>query len=135
MKKFTLHFIVFLFLYGSVTMENLLANDSFIKPESVKASKIALSGTLQVANIKSNVSQPIDVYQNQHNLDVHFLFYLGTLSVSVTDMQGNTMYQTSVNALANSHCYVQTRNLNRGEYRIYICNSKGEYLEGRFKIV
>ena len=136
MKKVYLLFLFIHFLAISLNAETSFSKYNCSESMLKRAYKLRLMGNLEVSTVRSSapLKQPVEVYQNQNNLDVVFLFHLGMINVIIYDIQGSTVFQASVNASANSHLYVPTRNLKKGVHRIYIVDTQGKYLEGEFKV-
>ena len=95
--------------------------------------KILLQGKL--SNPQGRSLSPIEVFQHASHLQVDFLISLGSLNIVVVGDAGNTVFQTTFNATANSSLSINTNGWKDGEYSIHICNGSNECAEGKFAIV
>jgi len=125
MKKFVFNIVCVLMLGG------IFANPVCL-PGPV--AQVHLIGKLKLPDTKGITSQPIEVFQNEDELELYFLSSLALITITVTDEKNGTVYQKTVNATAGSSLTVDMKGWASGEYTLLITDGQGGYLEGVFEI-
>ena len=80
------------------------------------------------------ICEAVEVVQSATGVYIGFISDLGSLTVEVTDTNGATVFQQTVNAEAGGSLAIATKGWAAGTYLIRILNGQGAGCEGQFEI-
>ena len=129
MKKFFFISIVYVLLVGVV----FTGHANFQMKMRGPVERIHLLGELKKPD-KGTGSQPVEVYQNENDLELYFLSSLNSLTIKVVNEQDQTVYQKTVNVAAGSSLIIDLQGWASGAYTLSITDGQGGSLEGIFEI-
>ncbi|MDH6533773.1 DUF3244 domain-containing protein [Parabacteroides sp. 52] len=106
---------------------------SLFTNQSVLADKIPVTGQWNEKDIRSFSSTPPEVYLENNQLSVNFPNLLFNLTVTIQDVEGNTIFSDCISACSRQYSYVLPVSLDKGTYTIIISHALGK-LSGPFEI-
>ena len=77
---------------------------------------------------------PVEATLHEESVEIGFNHSLGSVTVTVVNGSGSTVFQQTVNATAGSGLSIDTAAWSNGVYTLSIVVANGDYLEGTFEI-
>jgi len=96
------------------------------------SASIALKGMLSVGGPMRSL--PVEANLYAVSVEVIFNADLGNLTIEVVNETGDTVFKSTVNAIADGTLAIDTTILESGEYILLIMDDQEGYLEGSFLI-
>jgi len=115
MKKLNLRlFSILMLLLFTFPFQAIYAGDVPIKSEDPNDYNIPSTGT------RAPVRIALEVTQNETDVTLNFLYPVGAAQVTVTNENGDVVYQEAVDTYTTLDAYVDTQSLDGGVYTLRI---------------
>lgn len=131
----TLYFIIIIvgscFIPDHQIAASASTNNEFCSARS--ASIVTLKGSLSTPTTRG-VSQSIEVFLNDKDLDILYLSNLGKIEISIINEQDLPIFNEIVSASKGAQSVIDLKNFPKGVYEIRFRNTKGNELSGLLNI-
>jgi hypothetical protein len=84
--------------------------------------------------LRSTPAPAVSAWLSDAHIDLDFLRYLGTVTITVANAQETTVYTAAVTAGEGTQTVISTQNWSAGSYTITIVRSNGQTFSGDFEL-
>jgi hypothetical protein len=128
--------LIFLFLFGVICGVSLTAQTPPAPPASTNTSTsseiIIRATTVAPGLLRSAPAPAVSAWLSDTQIDLTFLRYLGTVTITVANAQ-ETVYTATIAADEGTEWLIPTAGWASGDYTITIVRSNGQSITGEFE--
>lgn len=127
--------LLFITVLGLLTIQTNVSVGNSVTTMDTKETKAIKPVRLYSGKIvRFGVTQPIELYQDDNNLQLIFNEPVGNLNIVIAKNNGDVVYQRSVNAVEGTTFTISTGGWSSGTYTIRITDTDDFTRKGVFEI-